>query len=382
MKKKGLLRKMGVVLLSLVLFSGTLAGCGQTTPAGTTPSPIASSPGESTPAAESSAPASPAAVDPSTVKDTITVYTALEDDIIEQYLVSFKEKYPNITVEIVRDSTGTIISKLIAEKEAPVADILWGTAVTSLLALDEYGLIEPYNPEGIDRILPQFKDKESTARWVGIDVPETAILVNKSECDRLGVPVPASYADLIKPEYKGLIAMSDPTSSGTGLFIINSILQIMGDEAGWAYLDAFDKNVIEYTPSGSKPAKMAAAGEAVIGLSMGYRCVTLALENKECVVVFPKEGSGWDVEANCLIKKDTIKDAAKIFCDWAISDEAMAAYQVEYPIICTGGDGSTPEGYNQNPVLNLYSGIDLYKMAEGRTTFFEEFTKRYLSVRQ
>lgn len=316
-----------------------------------------------------------------TASDSLTIYTALEDDIIEGYLASFREQYPDIELNIVRDSTGTIISKLIAEKDAPVADVLWGTAVTSLLSLDDYDLIAPYDPAGVDRLLPQFKDKESPARWVGIDVPETAMLVNTASCEELGVPIPTSYADLIKPEYEGLVAMSDPTSSGTGLFIINSMIQIMGEEAGWEYLDAFDKNVIEYTSSGSKPAKMVVSGDAVIGLSMGYRCVTLANENEECQVVFPSEGSGWDVEANCLIKKPEIKEAAKLFCDWAISDEAMAAYQKEYPIICTGGDGSVPEGYNQDPVKNLSDKIDLYAMAAGRAAFFDKFTERYLAAR-
>lgn len=315
--------------------------------------------------------------------NTISVYTALEDDVIETYLTSFREQHPDINIEITRDTTGTIISKLIAEKDAPVCDVVWGTAVTSLLSLDEYGLIEPYDPEGSERIMEQFKDKESPARWVGIDVPETAMLVNTVECEKLGIPIPTSYADLTDPVYEGHIAMSDPTSSGTGLFIINGILQMTASEKGdytngWEYLDKFDKNVIEYTPSGSKPAKMAASGEALIGLSMGYRCVTLALDNPECQVVFPSEGSSWDVEANCLIKKDSIKDAAKTFCDWAISDSAMEAYQKEFPIIATGGDGSVPEGYNQDPVKNLSDVIDLYEMADYRSEFFEEFTSRYL----
>ncbi len=313
--------------------------------------------------------------------NTITVYTALEDDVIENYLVSFKNKHPEINVEIVRDSTGTIISKLIAEKEAPIADVVWGTAVSSMLSLEEYELREPYDPEGVDRILDKFKDKESPAKWVGMDVPETAMVVNKMECERLNIPVPKSYVDLIKPEYEGKIAMSDPTSSGTGLFIINGILQIMGEDKGWEYLDTFDKNVMEYTTSGSKPAKMAVSGDAIIGLAMGYRCVSLANENEECVVVFPEEGSGWDVEANCLIKKGNIKDASRVFLDWAITDEAMAAYQKEYPIICTGGDGTIPDGYDKEPVENLYQDMDLYKMAEDRNEFFEEFTNRYLSAR-
>lgn len=378
MKKMKMRAKCAALASVMAVFALSAAGCVQSTDTPAADTTAAASAGS----ADSSESAAPAA-ESSAEDNTISVYTALEDDIIEDYLTSFREQYPDINIEITRDSTGTIISKLIAEKDAPVCDVLWGTAVTSLLSLDEYGLIEPYDPEGIDRILPQFKDKESPARWVGIDVPETAMLVNTAECEKLGIPVPTSYADLTDPIYQGHIAMSDPTSSGTGLFIINGILQMMADEKGdytkgWAYLDEFDKNVIEYTPSGSKPAKMVASGEALIGLSMGYRCVTLALENPECEVIFPSEGSAWDVEANCLIKKDNIKPAAKIFCDWAISDAAMASYQVEYPIIATGGDGSVPEGYNQDPVKNLSDVIDLYEMADYRSEFFDEFTARYL----
>ena len=378
--KKRRITRIKAVFFALTLVMSTLmaAGCVSSVPEEEDSSAKTS---ESTSSGEA---ADSVSVDPSSITDTINVYTALEDDIIEAYLTSFREQYPNITINITRDSTGTIISKLIAEKDDPVADVVWGTAVTSLLTLDEYDLIQPYDPEGVDRILSQFKDVETPARWVGIDVPETAFLVNKAECERLGVDVPESYADLIKPEYEGHIAMSDPTSSGTGLFIINGMLQMMATEkgdytAGWEYLDAFDKNVIEYTPSGSKPAKMVAAGEALIGLSMGYRCVTLAQENPECVVVFPSEGSAWDVEANCLIKKSEVKDAAKVFLDWAISDEAMESYQEEYPIIATGGDGSVPEGYNQDPVKNLSDVIDLYEMADYREEFFTEFTEKYLN---
>ena len=378
--KKRRITRIKAVFFALTLVMSTLmaAGCVSSVPEEEDSSAKTS---ESTSSGEA---ADSVSVDPSSITDTINVYPALEDDIIEAYLTSFREQYPNITINITRDSTGTIISKLIAEKDDPVADVVWGTAVTSLLTLDDYDLIQPYDPEGVDRILSQFKDVETPARWVGIDVPETAFLVNKAECERLGVDVPESYADLIKPEYEGHIAMSDPTSSGTGLFIINGMLQMMATEkgdytAGWEYLDAFDKNVIEYTPSGSKPAKMVAAGEALIGLSMGYRCVTLAQENPECVVVFPSEGSAWDVEANCLIKKSEVKDAAKVFLDWAISDEAMESYQEEYPIIATGGDGSVPEGYNQDPVKNLSDVIDLYEMADYREEFFTEFTEKYLN---
>lgn len=309
---------------------------------------------------------------------TITVYTALEDDIIENYLTSFHEKYPDIEVNIVRDATGTIIAKAIAEKDNPVADVVWGTSASVLLQLDNHDLIQPYTPDGADRIENRFKDSDEDGdgqlKWTGIDVYETAFLVNKAECEAAGVSVPTSLAELTDEKYKGMIVMPDPTSSGTGMLTVNGILQGMGDEEGWDYLSKLNDNILQYTSSGSKPAKMAAAGECAIGLSMGYRCAQLYQEyGDEVVVVFPSEKSGWDVEANCLIKKDSINPCAYTFLDWAISDEAMDSYSAEYPITGVGVIHDIPEGYSEDPMSNLID-MDLVKAANDRDSIIEKFT--------
>ncbi|MDO4556406.1 MAG: extracellular solute-binding protein [Lachnospiraceae bacterium] len=303
----------------------------------------------------------------------LVIYTALEDDIIEKYLESFREKYPDINLDIVRDSTGTIVAKAIAEKDNSVADVVWGTSASVLLQLDDYDLIKGYTPEGADRIMDEFKDTENEdMKWAGIDVYETAFLVNTDECERLGLEVPKSMEDLLDPSYKGLIVMPDPTSSGTGLLTVNGILQMMGEEEGWDYLEKLNDNILSYTTSGSKPAKMAASGECVIGLSMGYRCAQLYQEGNPVEVVFPSEGSGWDVEANCLINKEEINPCAYTFLDWAVSDEAMEAYSTEYPITSIGVINDIPEGYSEKPLENLCD-LDLNQASEDREDILSKF---------
>ncbi len=98
----------------------------------------------------------------------VTVYTALEDDQVPRYLESFKKKYPDIKINIIRDSTGIVTAKLLAEKDNPRADVVWGTAATSLLVLDQKGMLEGYSPKGLERVLPQFRDSRSVPRWVGM----------------------------------------------------------------------------------------------------------------------------------------------------------------------------------------------------------------------
>lgn len=305
---------------------------------------------------------------------SLTVYTAFEDDQIDKYIASFKELYPNIDVDVIRESTGTLVAKVIAEKDNPVADVIWGTSASVLLQLEPYGIIKGYRPEGTDLLDPKFYDsKNEEPLWTGCDVYETAFLVNTQVCEEAGVPVPQSFADLIDPCYKGMIVMPDPTSSGTGMLTVNGILQIMGEEKGWEYMEALNKNIANYTTSGSKPAKMAAAGECGIGISFGYRCATLLAEGYPVEVVFPTEGCGWDVEANCLIAKDTINPAAYTFLDWAISDVAMEEYATEYPITGRGIIGDIPEGYSETPLENLCD-LDLSQAALDRDAIIERFT--------
>lgn len=355
------MKKWHYPILASFLSLAVLAGCGQ--------APKSQSNAQ-TPASGGSNAAAPAS-------GAITVYTALEDDQIKTYLESFKAKYPDVKVNIVRDSTGIITAKLLAEKDNPQADVVWGTAATSLLVLEQQGMLEAYSPKGVERVSAEFKDSKEPASWVGIDAWETAVAVNTKELEKRNLPIPKTYEDLIKPEYKGLIVMPNPASSGTGLLTINGIMQLKGEQEGWAYLDKLHENMALYTHSGSKPAKMAASGEYPIGISFGYRSITEKKKGAPIEVVFPSEGSGWDVEANALMKKAEIKPEAKLFLDWAISDEAMKAYNQNFAIVSIKQEGGTlPEGYAVDPIKQLIK-LDLKQAAENRDNVLAEWEKRY-----
>nr|WP_174806965.1 putative 2-aminoethylphosphonate ABC transporter substrate-binding protein [Paenibacillus elgii] len=354
-----------MMILTLAI-SMLLAACGKTEPAPK---------GEAAGAGNTGSAAADAGID--TKSKELTVYTALEDDQIKKYLETYKAKYPDVKLNIVRDSTGIITAKLIAEKDNPQADVVWGLAATSLLVLDQNGMLEGYSPKGVDRVQPDFKDKNNPTRWVGIDAWETAFIVNKKEMEKRGLSVPQSYADLIKPEYKGLITMPNPASSGTGFLTVSGLVQLEGKDKAWAYMDKLHDNIAIYVHSGSKPAKMAGTGEYPIGISFGYRGIQEKKTGSPVEVVFPKEGSGWDVEANALLKKKTVKQAAKDFLDWAIGDDAMKEYGKNFAILGVKSDGSQiPEGYEQDPIKQLIKN-DLNEAAKNRESVLSEWSKRY-----
>ena len=312
-------------------------------------------------------------------KGEITVYTALEDELTTEYLKDFYAKYPNITVNIVRESTGVITAKLLAEKNNPQADLIWGTAASSLLVLEENNMLEPYAPAGVDAILPKFKSDKSVPTWVGIDVWETAFTINTAEIEKLGLSASdiKSYEDLLRPELKGHVVMSNPSSSGTGLLTVTGLLQLKGkgSEAGWDFLTRLHENIAQYVHSGSKPAKMAGAGECVVGVSFGYAGVKEIRNGNPVVVVFPEEGSGWDLEANALMKKSKVNLAAQTFLDWAISDDAMNMYKDNYPILANGKGGKY-DGFSSDPVDQLIDN-DLAWIASNRDSILDNWTEKF-----
>jgi iron(III) transport system substrate-binding protein len=313
---------------------------------------------------------------------SLTVYTALEDDQIKSYLASFKQKYPDVNVNIVRDSTGIVTAKLLAEKGNPQADVVWGLAATSLLVAEQQGMLEPYAPAGLDKVNPKLRDSHNPPTWVGIDAWMSAFCVNEVEMKKRNLPIPQSWADLTKPEYKGAIVASDPAASGTGFLSVSSLLQMNGEDKGWKYLDALDKNVAEYVPSGSKPCKLAGTGEHPIGVSFDYRAAKAKSSGEPILAVFPKEGSGWDVEANALVKKPQIKPEAKAFLDWAITPDVTKEYAKNYAITALKSDVPVPEGYPADPVGQMFKNNDLNWAAKNRDKILAEWTKRYGSKSQ
>ena len=97
------------------------------------------------------------------VAEELTVYTAIEADDLTKYAERFNQEHPDIKIKWVRDSTGVITAKLLAEKDNPQADVVWGVAATSLLLLKDEGMLEPYAPTGVENARPQVRRQRQPA---------------------------------------------------------------------------------------------------------------------------------------------------------------------------------------------------------------------------
>src|SRR5205085_3379001 len=147
-------------------------------------------------------------------RQPILVHTAMEADQVAPILEAFKKDHPEIDATVVRDSTGVVAARLLAEAAEPRADVVWGMAATSLIVVERNGLLAPYAPAGIEHIAAQFRDEQSPPKWVGTAVLATAFAVNNPELKRRNLPVPRSFDDLTDPALRGLVTMPNPASSG------------------------------------------------------------------------------------------------------------------------------------------------------------------------
>src|SRR5687768_2987208 len=132
-------------------------------------------------------------------KTTLLVYTALETDQLKAYQEAFNKAEPNVEIKWVRDSTGVVIAKLLAEKANPQADVIWGVAASGLALFDQQGMLEPYAPINLDAIMGIYRDKKSPPAWWGMDVYGAVVCFNTVEAQKRNIPKPETWKDLLKP---------------------------------------------------------------------------------------------------------------------------------------------------------------------------------------
>lgn len=308
---------------------------------------------------------------------TITIYANMEEHLFDIYLAEFHKQYPEIKVNHVRKSTGALTEQLLAEQDDPKADLVWAMSATVLSVLEWNGVLEPYTPAGLERVQPQFRDTSNPPNWVGMGAYMSVFCVNPERIASLGLPMPEGWTALTDPIYRGQIVMPNPTTSSTAYTIVEGVLESQGEVKGWEYLDALDKNIYLYTEGSNDACEMVSTGDVAIGLANDQLAVEVQAGGAPITVVFPAEGSSWDMEANALIKKDEISPAALTFLDWAISDAAMRVYAKDRAILSVGlADFQVPPGFPAEPVKQLMDK-DFPWASANRAHILAEWLSRY-----
>ncbi|RJQ63929.1 MAG: ABC transporter substrate-binding protein [Desulfobacteraceae bacterium] len=316
-------------------------------------------------------------------KDKVVVYTSLENEEVVEYLALAKENLPDLDIQAIRLSTGELGARMLAEKDNPQADCIWGWALTNMAEFIPKGMLQVYKPKDWEKIPAKFKDPQGY--WTAIDLYAAALVPNTKVLEEKKLPMPKGWKDLLNPAYKGMLVMPNPASSGTGFLQVASLLVLLDpdykkkpveENKGWDFLKELDKNMAQYIKSGSKPAKLTAAGEFAVGCSFAFVYSSLKKKGFPVALVIPEEGAGYELEANALLKGAKNEAAAKKFLDWAIGKRAMEKYAtfklgVTYPGI------PGPEGL---PALNTVklAPMDFPWQSENREKILDIWQKHFL----
>ena len=311
----------------------------------------------------------------------LSVYTALENDQLAPFKTAIEKAVPGVQVDWVRDSTGVITARFLAEKAAPRADLVLGLAASSLLLFEGEGLLETYKPNGVDALKPAFIDQTAPYTWTGMDAFLSVVCYNVPEGQKRNAAKPASWMDLTKPEFKDQIVMPHPASSGTGYLTVAAWIQIMGEKAAWEFMDKLHQNIAVYTHSGSAPCVQAAKGERIAGIGFDMRGAREKTNGAPIEIVLPTEGAGWDMEATAIVKGTKNLEAAKKVADWVASKEANELYGKFYAIVAHKDVKSAPPNYPANAEGAMVKN-DFAWMAANRERILAEWVKRYESKAQ
>ena len=253
----------------------------------------------------------------------LTVYGSCEEEYLAAACQHFQEVF-GIKVNYQRLSTGEVQAKIEEEKGNPSADVWFGGTTDPYNVVAKEGLLEPYAAQNASHLLSDMY-KDPDGNWYGIYKGILGFMVNTDELARMNLEAPADWQDLLKPEYKGLIWLSNYNTAGTAKLVINTMIQKYGHDEGIQYLVDLDKNIEVYTKSGSGPSKNVGTGECVIGIGFLHDGITQIVDNgyTNVELVIPSSGTSFEVGATAIFKGAAHSNAAKLWIEYALSPECV-----------------------------------------------------------
>lgn len=256
--------------------------------------------------------------------EKLTYYCSAQEDWCQIMATGFEEA-TGIKVNMTRKSSGETLAQIKAESSNPKGDIWWGGTGDPHLQAAEEGLTvayeSPLNSEQNDWAVKQAASADFAT--MGIYSGALGYGYNEEVLKANDLPIPACWADLLKPEYKGHVQMANPNSSGTAYTTLATIVQLFGEDEGFEFMKGLHKNINQYTKSGSAPIKAAARGENTIGIVFMHDAVKQAASGFPIKVVAPCEGTGYEIGGMSLIKDSRNPENAKKFFDWALTAEVQ-----------------------------------------------------------
>jgi len=313
----------------------------------------------------------PLAAAPSFAAETVNAYSIWPENWARPMFEEF-EKSTGIKVNFVRFSSGEALARVIAEKNNPRVDVLFGGPIETFAAGIGEGVFEPYKPPAFASLPARFRHADG--QWTAIADDPLVFMTNDKFLKENNLKPPGSWSDLLAPPYKNMLQMADARTSGTAVTRIFSILEVNGrDEAkAFDYMKKLRPNVQLYTKSGGGGTLPVGLGQAGGGIFFIVDALDTKAKGYDVAISFPKEGIGTAAEGIALIKGAKNPELGKKLIDWATSPAMQglyAKYRINFvpahpDVMLEPGLGEVLKGAKLFPIDADYAGANRKRIVE------------------
>ncbi|MEI0478631.1 ABC transporter substrate-binding protein [Brachyspira pulli] len=252
--------------------------------------------------------------------NSLVIYTPATRFFIDRLVEDFKQKNPDINVEIIIAGTAEIIKRIDAEKNDPLGDIFFA-ANENILKYNS-NLFEEYVSTNADNIYDDYRSKEKYI--TGFMLSPSVLIINTNLIKDIKIE---GYADLLNPAFKGKIAFNDPTTSSSSFEQLVNMLYAMGNgnpDNGWEYVEKLYANLDgKLLSSSSAVYKGVADSEYAVGLTFESAAANYIHTGSPIEVVYMKEGVLTKAHSMAIIKNAKHLENAKKFVDYVTSYDAQ-----------------------------------------------------------
>lgn len=246
----------------------------------------------------------------------IVIYTCQEEERIQAMKSSLKEKFPDLNIAIEQVGTGNLAAKIKSEGKDIEADIVLDLETSHMENLKDCfaDLSTIKNVIYLDGVNP---NHSKYVIWVK---NHAAITVDVNYFEKNNLKYPENYDDLLDSKYKGLIAMPDPTTSGTGYAYYLNLVNLKGKNEAIDYFKKLTNNIKQYTQSGSGPISLLKQGEIAIAMGMEFQGVAEINNGSNYKIIELETGAPFNLTGAAIVDGKQDKENVKTIFEYLVND--------------------------------------------------------------
>jgi iron(III) transport system substrate-binding protein len=239
---------------------------------------------------------------------------------------AFAEKYPGLSVDVVRSTGGVAYQRLQQELTANQlqGDIFSNSDINQYRELRQQGYLAKYRPENFDKVVDAYKGIYEDDHYLDTSIAYAVIVYNNAKVSAANAP--KSWKDFIDAKWKGKSAISHPGFSGTSAHWFAAMEKLFGRD----FMQKLADNAPHVGRSSFDPISNVISGERLIGVAISSSALALAAKGNPITVVYPEEGIVLFRGRTAILAGSDSPNTARLFVNFLLGIEANEILAKEY----------------------------------------------------